>query len=106
MTTQITPHGLPLSGNNERGKKTEGARSSSCSFFVVGYPFLVLFFFFFFILMSDLHSVLDFYVKQKWPAQHMVWMCRWDPLAKPKVKEDEAAPAAGPLGAAGTTGCR
>lgn len=66
-------------------EETEGTRNSSCSFFVVGYWFWD-FFLFVFVLMSHLHSVLDFYVKQKWPVQHMVWKCCWDPLAKPKVK--------------------
>lgn len=51
--------------------------------------------------MSHLHSMLDFCVKQKWSVQHVVWMCHWDPLAQ---GEDEAAPAAGPLGAAGPRG--
>lgn len=66
-------------------EEKEGARSSSCNFLLSVIVF-GMFLLFLFVLMGHLHSVLDFCVRQKWPAQHTAWMCCWDPLAKLKVK--------------------
>lgn len=94
MTTQITPCGLPLSGNNERGRKG-GGKKFQLQFFVVGYRFWDVFAFFFFCSHES-------------PAQCAGFLCERETASTAYGEdvllgssgqaegEDEAAAAAGP----------
>lgn len=83
-------------------EEKEGARSSSCIFLLLVIIWGI-FFLFLFVLMSHLHGVLISMWNRNGQAAHGVDV----PLGSSGQAqgEDEAAPAAGPPGALGTTGC-